>query len=634
MSTGQLGTFIRSLRRLVEPVQEAGLTDAELLQRFVAQRDEAAFEVLLWRHGPMVLQVCRRVLGQEQDIEDAFQATFLALVRKGAAIGRREAVAGWLYRVAYRVALRDRLHRSQRMAGQRPLPPDVTDGSWPQLPADDLNLVLDAEVNRLPERFRVPFVLCCLQGKTYQEAALELGCPKGTIASRLTWARKRLRSRLTRRGVVLSGGLFYAGLSSTTPAGSMVPAPLVQAALQAATATGTGSAAAGLVSERAVRLAKDVLRNMTLTRWRNRGGMVAAFGLLAGASGLWSNHWLATAPAVEASTPIAAPATPTSAPGREQPAQPVQPTSRVPGSEAPVQAAVTRAQKYLKSRQRNGNWEQGLAQQFSGFEAGPTALVLLALLESGLDARDEAVAAGLSYLRGIRSQMTYVASLQTLVLCQVAFKAGDQALVQRNVDYLLQCHSRSPRGAFYGWSYGEALRVTDNSNTEYAVRALGAAARRGIRIDSQVWKDIREYYLLTQQADGGWCYSNGLSTTSTLTMTCAGASGLLLAGRQLDDRPAGVAAALDRAYTFLGRQVVFAPSPTLYYRLSGLARLGRLSGKKDLGADKRLRDWYRKGADYLVSIQQPDGNWKAEKAAALDPVLTTSFALLFLGKGN
>ena len=110
MSTGQLGTFIRSLRRLVEPVQEAGLTDAELLQRFVAQRDEAAFEVLLWRHGPMVLQVCRRVLGQEQDIEDAFQATFLALVRKGAAIGRREAVAGWLYRVAYRVALRDRLH--------------------------------------------------------------------------------------------------------------------------------------------------------------------------------------------------------------------------------------------------------------------------------------------------------------------------------------------------------------------------------------------------------------------------------------------------------------------------------------------------------------------------------------------
>jgi hypothetical protein len=94
-----------------------------------------------------------------------------------------------------------------------------------------------------------------------------------------------------------------------------------------------------------------------------------------------------------------------------------------------------------------------------------------------------------------------------------------------------------------------------------------------------------------------------------------------------------VAGALDRAYTFLGRQTFFAPAPNLYYRLSGLARLGRQAGKKDFGAGD-LHDWYRKGADYLISIQQADGSWKAEKAAALDPVLVSGFALLFLGKGN
>src|SRR5438270_5633728 len=114
MTTATLDTFLRRLRRAVAPSGVSRLTDAELLARFAAGRDEAAFEVLLWRHGPMVLGVCRRLLGSDADAEDAFQATFLALVRKAASIGKREALAAWLYKVAYRVALRVRAGTARR----------------------------------------------------------------------------------------------------------------------------------------------------------------------------------------------------------------------------------------------------------------------------------------------------------------------------------------------------------------------------------------------------------------------------------------------------------------------------------------------------------------------------------------
>jgi RNA polymerase sigma factor (sigma-70 family) len=184
----RLGTLIDHLRRLVVPAGAAGQPDAGLLQRFLESRDDLAFEVLLWRHGPMVLSVCRRVLRRTQDVEDAFQATFLALVQKGASIGRRESVAGWLYKVAYRAALRARAAAAKRALRERPLPDARAAEPADDVLHGDLRSVLDEEVSRLPARYRVPSVLCYLQGKTHAEAARATACPPCSATVVLTVA--------------------------------------------------------------------------------------------------------------------------------------------------------------------------------------------------------------------------------------------------------------------------------------------------------------------------------------------------------------------------------------------------------------------------------------------------------------
>src|SRR6516225_4994305 len=168
--------------------QGAGVGDGQLLERFVQERDESAFELLLWRHGAMVLNVCRRLVPRDEDAEDAFQATFLALVKKARSIRQRDGLAGWLYRVAYRAALAARA-RAKRIAGhEKPAPvpelPAAEDQAW-----NDLRPILDEEVGRLPERLRLPLILCYLEGQTNEEAARQLGCPIGTVFSRLSKGR-------------------------------------------------------------------------------------------------------------------------------------------------------------------------------------------------------------------------------------------------------------------------------------------------------------------------------------------------------------------------------------------------------------------------------------------------------------
>jgi cobalt-zinc-cadmium efflux system membrane fusion protein len=209
MSTRALGGFLQQLRR-------TQWTDAELLERWVAAGEQAAFEALLQRHGPMVLGLCRRVLRHEQDAEDAFQATFLALARKAGSIGRGEALAGWLYRVAQRIALRGRCRQHERAARHTTGVEQVADDAGPVDP--DLRRVLDEEIARLPPLYRDPVVLCYLEGRTQEEAARLLGCPSGTLAWRLAQARARLRARLGRRGLapaawmaIITGGLRIMG---------------------------------------------------------------------------------------------------------------------------------------------------------------------------------------------------------------------------------------------------------------------------------------------------------------------------------------------------------------------------------------------------------------------------------------
>jgi RNA polymerase sigma factor (sigma-70 family) len=197
-----------TFRRNRPLISKEGGPDFRLLDRFRDQRDEAAFELLVGRHGPMVLGVCRRILGDAHEAEDAFQATFLTLARKAGSIKQQESVAGWLYRVASRVAFRARDRRATRARREQPLGEQPVSGADPEpldwLAGEELRPLLDREINRLPEKYRVAFMLCHLEGKTNEEAAHLLGCPRGTILSRLSRAREHLRRGLGQRGLTLA----------------------------------------------------------------------------------------------------------------------------------------------------------------------------------------------------------------------------------------------------------------------------------------------------------------------------------------------------------------------------------------------------------------------------------------------
>jgi RNA polymerase sigma factor (sigma-70 family) len=248
------------------------LTDGELLQRFVASRDESAFELLVWRHGPLVMNVCRRVLSDNHDAEDAFQATFVILARKAGTIGRGESLGAWLYKVASRVALRARALRARRRGRERALEDDQPIAEAGSAPEDgvawkELAPLLDAEVNRLPEKYRKVFVLCYLEGKTNEAAARQLGCPKGTVLSRLARARDRLRQRLEMRGVALAAAPFAALLAvHARPLIDLSPV-LVTATVQLVILGRFACLAVGKAVADVEELAESTLRDLKIREW-------------------------------------------------------------------------------------------------------------------------------------------------------------------------------------------------------------------------------------------------------------------------------------------------------------------------------------------------------------------------------
>jgi RNA polymerase sigma factor (sigma-70 family) len=259
-------------------------SDGQLLQRFAALRDPEAFASLMRRHGQMVLGVCRRVLSDAHDADDAFQATFLVLIRKAGSLGRPELLGNWLYGVAYRTAARLRAqaaarHRRERHAMHELAAPPAEDPAW-----REVRSVIDEELNRLPERYRRPFVLCHLEGLTNDEAARRLGCPKGTVASRVSRACERLRDRLQRRGVTLTTTALTALVAENATAA--VPVALFDTTLTSALLFAAGpTAAAGTLASPAATLAEGVLKNMFLAKLKTTVAvllLVAAAGSGAG----------------------------------------------------------------------------------------------------------------------------------------------------------------------------------------------------------------------------------------------------------------------------------------------------------------------------------------------------------------
>jgi RNA polymerase sigma factor (sigma-70 family) len=293
MAGGQLTTLIQFLRTLAARAA-ADATDRELLQRFTAEREEAAFAAMLQRHGPMVLSVCQRVLHDPHDAEDAFQATFLVFVRKAHTLGRPERLGNWLYGVAYRTALKARAESAKRRKHERPIVDVPAAETLSHAESADLRRLVDEEVNRLPAKYRAPFVLCYLEGRTNEEAARVLGCPKGTVLSRLAWARQRLRGRLTRRGVMVSAALFAAAMSQNGAPASL-PAVLVGSTIRAATLFAAGRATTGeAISSQVAALAEGVLKTMFVARAKMIITLLAGVTFLAAGAGVILGYAQAT----------------------------------------------------------------------------------------------------------------------------------------------------------------------------------------------------------------------------------------------------------------------------------------------------------------------------------------------------
>jgi RNA polymerase sigma factor (sigma-70 family) len=298
MATKETSQAIQHLCRVLLH-DEARLTDGQLLGCFLERRDGHAFAALVRRHGPLVWGVCRRLLG-EQDAEDAFQATFLVLVRKAASIVPREMVANWLYGVAHQTALKARATATKKKGRERQVTEMPEPGVAEQDLWRDLRPLLDEELSRLPDRYRVVIVLCDLEGKTRTEVAGQLGLPEGTVGSRLARARAILAKRLARHGLAVSGGALAAVLSQKV-ASAGVPPSVVSATIQAATLVAAGQAAAtGAISVKVAALTKGVLKTMLLNKLTAMKALVGMLTVIALFMGLYGYYGFGQPPAGQA----------------------------------------------------------------------------------------------------------------------------------------------------------------------------------------------------------------------------------------------------------------------------------------------------------------------------------------------
>jgi RNA polymerase sigma-70 factor (ECF subfamily) len=317
MATGQTGKVIGQIRRAALLGNREGLTDAQLLTRFVTQRDEASFEALVRRHGPMVLGVCLRVLRDPDDAEDAFQAAFLVLVRKAASVGRRELLANWLYGVAHNTALKARAMATRRRAREK----QVTAMPEPEAPrpdpARDLLPLLDEELRRLPDKYRLPVVLCDLQGQTRKEAAQQLGWPEGTVSSRLAKARAMLAKRMARDGLAVSAGSVVAGLAPGVSR-ARVPTSMVSSTVAAASHLVAGRAMGGIVSAKVAALVDGALKAMLIAKLRTLTAVVVLCGVLGAGLGAFGWATSAATPPRERGAPAAAGDAPRSDPAGDE----------------------------------------------------------------------------------------------------------------------------------------------------------------------------------------------------------------------------------------------------------------------------------------------------------------------------
>ncbi|HLN31397.1 MAG TPA: sigma-70 family RNA polymerase sigma factor [Gemmataceae bacterium] len=279
MAPAQLGTVLRYIHTLAHGQNQCNSADGELLRQFTLHRDQPAFAALVRRHGRLVWGVCRHVLRHDQDAEDAFQATFLVLALKAGSIRKQETVASWLHGAAYRRAMQIKRKAARRRAHEDRARQDRSGNSSSEEALRDLQELLDLEVQRLPDKYRAPFVLCCLEGMSKAEAASQLGWKEGTVSGRLARARLQLLQRLAKQGVALSAALSVAALA-TTAASAAPPAELVQATVRTMMAVVQQGTLSGVVSTEIVSTVRGVSRALAAAKIK----VITALLLMAGAA--------------------------------------------------------------------------------------------------------------------------------------------------------------------------------------------------------------------------------------------------------------------------------------------------------------------------------------------------------------
>jgi RNA polymerase sigma factor (sigma-70 family) len=350
------GAVIDSLQRLYETGTVTALDERQLLERFIARGDESAFEAILQRHGPMVLRVCRRVLHDPHDVDDAFQATFLILVKKAGSIRDRDVLGTWLHGVARRVAVRARgdlrRRRSREQTGGAGF--DVADHRVDQADANGIRSLIDDELERLPSRYRATLILCGLEGQTHEQAAVSLGCPVGTIKSRLSRGRERLRLRLARRGLA-TPTLLLNSIFAPEPASGVHAAlsnQIIRAARQIAS---SGAFTPRSLSAQVALLMEGVIHSMVITRLR-----IAAVTLFAAtftAGGLWLTMGHAPVPRAPAShnavdRPEAAAESATEPPVSPRPVEPGSERFRLESGQKVMPKPIDEVQNHMANPRR------------------------------------------------------------------------------------------------------------------------------------------------------------------------------------------------------------------------------------------------------------------------------------------
>ena len=300
---------------------------------------------------------------------------------------------------------------------------------------------------------------------------------------------------------------------------------------------------------------------------------------------------------------------------------------------APMQQAAQKGVSYLKSAQKEGNWEHeaaGLAVQYQG---GTSCLAVLALLESGVKADDPIVERGLDYVRRLQPNKTYIVALQTAVLAR-AGQAKDKPLLDKNAAWLIQ-KAATLNGKINGWSYPSAQAPADNSNTHYAVLGLHAATKAGVKVEADVWQQIGEYYLRDQLRTGGWSYRGREPTGERSSMISAGVTGLSLAQQHAQEFKAEKA--IDQGWSRLADRYSPGTRKQVYFRfydMHALRRAGEVTGRATLEQKQGVQlDWYREGVRELLKSQDQAGCWQGKDSYDGNPVLATSFALLYLADG-